>query len=90
MTRTGQVHSRWEQHKKKPAYAKVVTAEAKGPWGTIWGGFEACLSLGKGSTWDREKQGNIAKVWLERPGKKRKAFAISPGDDLLRTNLYSG
>ena len=33
----------------------------KGPWGTISGEFEASLSPGKSSTWDRKKQGNISK-----------------------------
>ena len=76
---------------QRTAYAKAVTnGNKKGP-GELFGvDLKPVCPQARAVLGTERNRATFLKVWLERPGKKWKAFAISPGDELLRTNLYFG
>lgn len=76
---------------QRMVYAKVVTnGSKKGPGGLAGVDLKPACLQARAVLGTERNSATFLKVWLERPGQKWKAFAICPGDELLRTNLYSG
>ena len=69
---------------------KLWKLEAKkGPGQLLGVDVKSVCLQARGVLGAERNRATFLKMWLERPGKKWKAFAICPEDELLRTNLYS-